>query len=283
MQAVIACWTTSGRWVNVRPAQPPHLAYDWEPTAACGRNYSHVHAMLDRAVRAMRRPPARAPDVVLVGDSQTRKFAEYLSSLHFSSRLYDSSFITPNVKATGAPHMEPWIGAVTDYDGLIVLNAGMWLGDANASTFLTVWRAALSAVTRQAPSALILARSTPRGQPNCFQHYAPVSAPLSLSAPPSLRIGNYTHKKWAPVDAHNALLGPFLAAEFPRVLYLPVHDSAALRPDCMVSSQGGNVTQVKEEGVFYDCTHYRPRSDVHRAWVQLLLNTVELISEAVSS
>jgi hypothetical protein len=48
----------------------------------------------------------------------------------------------------------------------------------------------------------------------------------------------------------------------------------------MVSSQGGNVTQVKEEGVFYDCTHYRPRSEVHRAWVQLLLNAVKLISDS---
>lgn len=98
------------------------------------------------------------------------------------------------------------------------------------------WKNALATVKKEAPGALVIARTTPPGHPGCGQYKQPLKQPIDLAGK--------TSYNWEHFARQNALLRELVSSAYPGVLLYDVEGPVALRAD------------AHREGQSYDCLHF---------------------------
>ena len=116
---------------------------------------------------------------------------------------------------------------------IVVLNRGVHFEE--DKLYLEGWERALAYVRGAYPSAIVVARTTPAGSPECWLHKAPLTAPQNLS-----RAGF----NWGAMVRQNEKLRRLVSDAFPGVLLYDVELMASLRPD------------VHKWGQTKDCLHF---------------------------
>lgn len=175
----------------------------------------------------------------------------------------------PEEDPVGCPEQgtfTPWEGALTPETLLVILNRGAHYEP--DELFLRGWEAALRIARQRAPNALVVARTTPPGAPNCNHYRKPVAKP-----PAPVAYNSAFH--WQDFPRQNDLLRKLVADSFSGVLLLDVVPLSMLRPD---ARRGGG-----------DCLHFGSRSGPRRvlevaatAPTAILVNTVARLQRAVA-
>jgi hypothetical protein len=160
-----------------------------------------------------------------------------------------------------------WAGDAPEA-ALIVLNRGAHYTD--DTLYLDGWRAALDHVRSVAPDAIVVARTTPPGHPNCFNFTAPLRSPQYIE-----KVWSSSH--WADFGRQNALLRALVRDAFPDVLLFDVELMASLRPDVHVGRLGKGNTSIP------DCLHIGPQPHAQLFMRELFVMLKSILSLVLGS
>ena len=144
--------------------------------------------------------------------------------------------------------------------GLIVLNAGAHFQE--DAELIPQVQAALTAVVAAHPDALVVWRNTPPGHRDCANMTSPLTEPQRGTLP----------FHWDEFARQNALIAAMIEREFPRVMYLDVATSTALRGDFHKSA-----FEVPPSS--RDCMHYM-QPGPQDEWVRGLYNVMRAHARA---
>ena len=286
--STLACWAQHGSW---RPARRKPNSFDTEyrwraDPLRCPKFSSFDKSRFCDALAGR--------SILVVGDSLSRQWHVTLQSMAGASqctasgRQYVSGSCKGHWLCAGGPsrlkawmqwrrsdHLpvdrtefsfnrssniveEPWVqllaGRRSGFD-IIVLNRGAHYEE--DGPLLRQWRATLSFLLREYPSARLFVRTTPPGHRDCAKHRKPLS-----SRQPSAGLPHH----WPAFARQNGKLRAMLNGDraFASVTLLDVEKAVALRPDEHLLGKNN------------DCLHYRTNAGALRHQVLVFANALIL-------